>query len=802
MKTKVLMTFALFALLVGNFTAYSATLQVTNENDNGDGSLRQTIANANSGDTIIFAPNVNYITLTSGHIEINKNLTINGESGNTRITIDGNSNSGIFDILGSVNINNLTFTKGYGISISGDATAAILVDTNATFTANNCTFSKNVANCGSAVLLSIRSTFIANNCTFTENSATNDGGAVLVIPSSTFIANNCTFNQNAAYYGGAIFVYMRATFIANNCTFIENLATVGIGSTGGAIYLLDSATFTANNCSFTKNSATNASGAVNIDVSATFTANNCTFNQNMAYYGGVTCIEAGGIFIANNCAFNQNTANHRAGAVDVHPYAIFIADNCTFSQNIADCDGDTTMAKVPGGGAICLCDNTSLSYLYHCTFDGNQSPIGNAINNNGGTLYSYNCIYTGATPQIARRNIAAGNNLIEGVNATRSNVFGNNQFNGQYITPLDYAKSATRLTASDIQVPAGMTANEILSKLATDQIGTPRPTTEYVTCGAIEVVAPAPPQTFTLTVEATTGGWTTPNGTSTQDSGTVVELRATPEDCYRFLNWSANGTFISSENPLLVTISSDTLLTANFEYTCDKKFKFYIRASTHPLLNPRWRNYPIPIYIRAEENISGAIIEQLVIEIDRTLFNPHRVGHLTSRDNGFMIFENVPVPNLIANEEQLLFNIWGDIMLGNKDSSAILVSSAKFSDDLDVELEFIAGYLTIEICRAGGDRLLRWFDYVPAVLVKNNPVTSEILEVECRTIEIGSYSLEVIDLLGHTAIIKEWEVTPTTTDLIFNFDIPIDNFNFTSGNYLLVMHTPTSRYITKFVISQ
>jgi len=311
---------------------------------------------------------------------------------------------------------------------------------------------------------------------------------------------------------------------------------------------------------------------------------------------------------------------------------------------------------------------------------------------------------------------------------------------------------------------------------------------------------------FTLTLDKIPQEAGTVSGANTYDCGEVVKIVAEENECYKFLYWSDNNNIISTANPLLVTISSDTLLVANFEYTCDttkpEKYKFYIRASTHPLLNPRWRNYPIPIYIKAEENISGAIIEQLVIEIDRTLFNPHRVGYLTSKDNGFMIFENIPIPNLIANEEQLLFNIWGDIMLGNKDSSAILVSSAKFSDDLNVDLEFIAGYLTIEICRAGGDRLLRWFDYVPAVLVKNNPVTSEILEVECRTIEIGSYSLEVIDLLGHTAIIKEWEVTPTTTDLIFNFDIPIDNFNFTSGNYLLVMHTPTSRYITKFVISQ
>jgi hypothetical protein len=281
-----------------------------------------------------------------------------------------------------------------------------------------------------------------------------------------------------------------------------------------------------------------------------------------------------------------------------------------------------------------------------------------------------------------------------------------------------------------------------------------------------------------------------------------ADISAVANANYLFINWTDKyDNVISLATDFTIMVTKDTILYANFEHIEEpEKFKFYIRASTHPLLNPRWRNYPIPIYIKAEEDISDAIIEQLVIEIDRTLFNPHRVGHLTSRDNGFMIFENVPVPNLIANEEQLLFNIWGDIMLGNKDSSGILVSSAKFSDELNVDLEFIAGYLTIEICRAGGNRLLRWLDYELGVLVKNNPVDSKVLEVECRTSEIGSYRLEFIDLLGHTKIIKEWEVTEDTIDSIFDFDILIDNY--TSGSYILIMHTPTSRYITKFVISQ
>ena len=60
-----------------------ATLLVTNLNDNGLGSLRAAIAQANSGDMIQFDSSLASqvtptIKLTSGQININKNLTIDG----------------------------------------------------------------------------------------------------------------------------------------------------------------------------------------------------------------------------------------------------------------------------------------------------------------------------------------------------------------------------------------------------------------------------------------------------------------------------------------------------------------------------------------------------------------------------------------------------------------------------------------------------------------------------------------------------------------------------------------------------
>jgi len=63
---------------------------------------------AKPGDTITFLPSVNHIILTTGQIFIDKDLTINGGSGDRRVIIDGNENDRIFYLDSNIMfINNL-----------------------------------------------------------------------------------------------------------------------------------------------------------------------------------------------------------------------------------------------------------------------------------------------------------------------------------------------------------------------------------------------------------------------------------------------------------------------------------------------------------------------------------------------------------------------------------------------------------------------------------------------------------------------------------------------------------------------
>ena len=96
------------------------SLLVNTGADSGLGSLRQAIADAAPGDTITFDKNVHRITLTTGELDIAKNLDIEGPGPN-KLKISGNDSSRVFDILsGTVTIAGLTITDGLADKDSPD----------------------------------------------------------------------------------------------------------------------------------------------------------------------------------------------------------------------------------------------------------------------------------------------------------------------------------------------------------------------------------------------------------------------------------------------------------------------------------------------------------------------------------------------------------------------------------------------------------------------------------------------------------------------------------------------------------
>lgn len=227
------------------------TYTVSNANDDGAGSLRQAIedANDNSGnDTIVFDPvffsTARIITLTSGEIYIfsNGSLTINGPGANL-LTISGGNASGIFLMGGAdLTLNDLKFANGNS-SKNGGAISSGSGD----LRINRCAFHNNTAQNGGAIeafgtfLTITQSTFFGNQAQATDGSI---GGAIVIFSfegSSTTSITNSTFNQNTAFRGGAIY---KGFPIFGGDPLELNLSSVTIAgnaatNTGGGAFIID-----------------------------------------------------------------------------------------------------------------------------------------------------------------------------------------------------------------------------------------------------------------------------------------------------------------------------------------------------------------------------------------------------------------------------------------------------------------------------------------------------------------------------------------------------------------------------------
>src|SRR5438132_12598181 len=122
------MTICLALLCAVAIPAHATPITVTNINDSGPGSLRGAIAAASDGDMIQFDPALKgqTITLTSGELLINNDLTITGP-GPSQLTVKRSTAGGtpafrIFHILQhTVTIEGLSITNGLALALGGNS---------------------------------------------------------------------------------------------------------------------------------------------------------------------------------------------------------------------------------------------------------------------------------------------------------------------------------------------------------------------------------------------------------------------------------------------------------------------------------------------------------------------------------------------------------------------------------------------------------------------------------------------------------------------------------------------------------
>jgi hypothetical protein len=168
LKTRILFLFTLLCAAIATMqSVHPATITVMNTNDSGAGSLRQALADANDGDTINFDVAVTgTITLTSGQLLVNDNVTVSGPGANV-LAVSGNAASRVFVINPgkTVAISGLTIMNGR----DGFAGAGIY-NGHATLTVSNCIISANSAPYSAGIFNDgtpggSTATLTINNCT-------------------------------------------------------------------------------------------------------------------------------------------------------------------------------------------------------------------------------------------------------------------------------------------------------------------------------------------------------------------------------------------------------------------------------------------------------------------------------------------------------------------------------------------------------------------------------------------------------------------------------------------------------------
>jgi hypothetical protein len=291
---------------------------VCNTNDSGAGSLRQAIFNASSGDTITFAPSVTTVTLTSGELVIDKNLTITGPGAN-RLTVQRSPPDGpqfrIFRISSSpvtVSISGITISNGAAEDGSGGGailSAGVLMLTGCTIS-DNFTGNDFGSILGGAGVMNDNGTMTITGCTISSNQAVDGrGGGGVLNESGTMNITGCTISNNSALRSG----FDESTFASHGG---------GIWNDSGSLIITNS-TISGNTCSAYNGdplfpAATTAFGG-GVDNSGSLTITNCTISGNSAEAGGISNFDTGyggGISNSGNLQIRSSTIAHNSASGD------------------------------------------------------------------------------------------------------------------------------------------------------------------------------------------------------------------------------------------------------------------------------------------------------------------------------------------------------------------------------------------------------------------------------------------------------------------------------------------------------
>jgi hypothetical protein len=350
-----------------------STLAVTTNADSGLGSLRDAVSTPGV-DTIVFAPSVHAITLTSGEIDITTNLHIAGP-GAALLTISGKDASRVFHISGPVTVNIGDLTVAHGKATG--TLAALGVNTGTGTGAGG----------GGGIL--------------------NEAGATLTLDQDRFMGNQAVGSVGFTVVGGALLNLGTAKVLG--CGFLDNQAVGGGalddigGSAGGAIDNFGGptggASLTVSNSTFSNNRAVSAGGALYFGIGGAI-ENNAGLNGFHPLAQPSTAVIATSAFLNNLAAGGPNAAGN-GGAIDnegIGTITTVVGSTINGNRSVG---GDNALGGGLGGG---LLNGFGTLTLVGCTITNNLALGGNNGDSEGqgggminlfGTLNVTGCTITG-----------------------------------------------------------------------------------------------------------------------------------------------------------------------------------------------------------------------------------------------------------------------------------------------------------------------------------------------------------------------------------------------------------------------
>jgi Predicted solute binding protein len=325
---------AITLLCAISIPAHAGTITVTNTNDSGPGSLRQALIDAQDGDTIAFDLSLPaIISLTSGELVINKNISLIGPGANllTIARAQGAPTFRIFHVSAShtVTIQSVTISNGSGLGFNRGAG---IWNDHSNLTVNNCVVTGNAldrqvdgggidndaGDSGSASLTINNSTIAANN--LGAGGSVSFGGGIYNFGlggNAILTINNSTISGNRSFQGGGLFSDggvpgSIAIVTVNNSTFSGNYADqyaggiMNEGNEGGqATVIVTNSTFAGNsscNCNFFAgaifNDGNTQPGGAMLEMSNTIFKGGLENPRNIDNQGGV--VVSGGYNLTND----------------------------------------------------------------------------------------------------------------------------------------------------------------------------------------------------------------------------------------------------------------------------------------------------------------------------------------------------------------------------------------------------------------------------------------------------------------------------------------------------------------------